>query len=55
MFLSIVDNNEIDDFWSKHCKLSKSDILSVSIIPKPYEDVNDAWTLYQILKGNMEN
>ncbi len=50
MFLSIVDNNELDDFWSKHCKLSKSDILSVATIPKPYEDVNDAYLIYQILK-----
>jgi hypothetical protein len=49
MFLSIVDNNEIDDFWSKHCKLSKSDILSVATIPKPYEDVNDAYLIYKIL------
>jgi len=55
MFLSIVDNKEIDDYWSKHCKLSKSDILSVATIPKPYEDINDAWTLYQILKRNREN
>ena len=50
MFLSIVDNNEIDDFWSKHCKLSKSDILSVATIPKPYEDVNDAYLIYKILQ-----
>jgi hypothetical protein len=50
MFLSIVDNNEIDDFWSKHCKLSKSDILSVATIPKPYEDVNDAYLIYSILQ-----
>jgi hypothetical protein len=49
MFLSIVDNKEIDDYWSKHCKLSKSDILSVATIQKPYEDVNDAYLIYQIL------
>ena len=55
MFMSIIDNNYLDDFWAKHCKLSQTDILSVATIPKPYEDVNDAWTLYQILKGNMEN
>ena len=50
MFMAIVDNNEMGDFWTKHCKLVKSDVLGVSTIPKPYEDVNDAFLIYSVLK-----
>ena len=52
IFMSIVENKNWDDYWTKHCKLVKSDILSISAIPKPYEDINDAVTIYHILKGN---
>lgn len=51
MFMAIVENTEMQDFWTKHCKLVKADILSIATIPKPYEDVNDAWFLYHIIKG----
>jgi hypothetical protein len=50
MFMAIVDNNEMQDFWTKHCKLVKSDVLGVATIPKPYEDVNDAFLIYNVLK-----
>lgn len=50
MFMAIVENNEMLDFWTKHCKLVKSDVLGVSTIPKPYEDVNDAFLIYSVLK-----
>jgi len=50
IFLSIVENQILDDYWTKHCKLVKLDILSISTIPKPYEDINDSFTIYQILK-----
>ena len=50
MFMAIVENNEMEDFWTKHCKLVKSDILGVATIPKPYEDVNDAFLIYNVLK-----
>lgn len=52
MFSSIIENNDLNDFWATHCKLNKSEIQSVSIIPKPYEDINDAVILYYILKRN---
>lgn len=52
IFMSIVENKILDDYWTKHCKLVKLDILSISTIPKPYEDINDSWILYQILKRN---
>ena len=50
MLLSIVENENLNDFWSKHCKSVKDDLLSVSVINKPYEDSNDAYLIYQILK-----
>lgn len=50
MFMAIVDNTELQDFWTKHCKLVKSDVLGVATIPKPYEDVNDAFLIYSVLK-----
>ena len=50
MFMTIVDNNEMQDFWTKHCKLVKSDVLGVATIPKPYEDINDAFLIYSVLK-----
>ena len=53
IFMSIVENENWDDYWTNHCKSVKLDILSISTIPKPYEDVNDAVTIYHILKRNM--
>ena len=47
MFLCIVENNELDDIWIKLCKSLKSDIMSATKVPKPFEDVNDAYLLYQ--------
>lgn len=55
MYLAIIENNEFSDYWSKHCKLMKSDITSISKIPKPYEDINDSFFLYQIIKHQEEN
>jgi hypothetical protein len=49
MFLSIVENQIWDDYWTKHCKLSKSDILGVNTIPKPYEDLNDSFLIFKYL------
>lgn len=53
MFRSIIDNNNLDDFWSKHCKSVRDDVLSVSTTPKPYEDVDDAYLIYQIIKKTL--
>lgn len=50
MFMAIVENKDMLDFWTKHCKLVKSDVLGVATIPKPYEDVNDAFLIYNVLK-----
>ncbi len=50
MYLAIIENENLNDFWAKHCKLSKDDLTAVSTVPKPYEDLNDAYLIYQILK-----
>ncbi len=49
MALAIIENENLNDYWAKHCKLIKEDLTSVSTIQKPYEDVNDAYLIYQIL------
>jgi len=53
MFMCIVDNTEIKDDWSDLCKTLKDDIMGASKVPKPFEDANDSWLLYQILKKNL--
>jgi hypothetical protein len=49
MALAIIENEKLSDYWSKHCKFIKDELTSVSTIQKPYEDVNDAYLIYQIL------
>jgi hypothetical protein len=49
MFMSIVENENWDDYWTNHCKLSKSDITSIATIPKPYEDINDSFLIFKYL------
>ncbi len=50
MLRSIIDNKDFNDYWATHCKLSKVDLLSISTIPKPYEDCNDAYLIYKVLE-----
>jgi len=50
MFLSIIENDKVNELYSNHLRSIKSDILEVSKIPKPYEDSNDAYIIYQLLK-----
>lgn len=49
IFRSIVENNDLNDYWSNHCKLMKSDVLSLSKVSKPYEDICDSYIIYQYL------
>ena len=50
MYLAIIENNDLNDDWAKLCKSLKPDILGVSKIPKPFEDINDAFLIYHIFK-----
>jgi hypothetical protein len=54
IFMSIVENNTFDDFWTRHCKFVQIDILTPKEIQKPYEDVNDAFVLYQVIKKEIQ-
>lgn len=51
MFLSIIENKKADDFWFRHSVSVKDELLTMSNIPKPYEDINDAYLIYKILQN----
>lgn len=53
MALAIIENDNLNDYWSNHCKLIRDDLNSVSTIQKPYEDINDSYLIYQILKQSI--
>ncbi len=55
MCRAIVECEKLTDYWANHCRSIKDELLKLSNIPKPYEDVNDCYLLYQILKRNMGN
>jgi len=52
MFLAIIENKNLNDDWTNLCRSLKPDIMGATKVPKPFEDVNDAWLLFNILKGN---
>ena len=49
MYHAIIDDTNYNDPWSKHCKSIIEDIKGVSVIPKPYEDMNDGFILFKYL------
>ena len=51
MYMAIVENKKAEDYWSEHCRTVKADILGVATIPKPYEDINDSFILYSVIRG----
>ncbi len=51
VFLSIVENEKLNDDWSNHLRSIKEEILENKTIKKPYEDINDSWILYYYLKN----
>jgi hypothetical protein len=53
IFLCIVENNNLVDPWAKLCKSLKTDIMSATKVPKPFEDVNDSFMIYHILKNSV--
>ena len=54
MFLAIVENENLNDTWDIHCKSIKTELLANKKIAKPYEDLNDAFLIYHILKNNIK-
>ena len=54
MFLAIVENDSLNDDWAKHCKGIQTEMLENKKIAKPYEDSNDSFFIYHILKRNIK-
>lgn len=50
MYYAIIENDNLNDYWAKHCRIMKSDMESVRSINKPYEDVNDAYLIFNVIK-----
>ncbi len=48
--LSIIENSNWTDNWSNHLKQNSNEILGISTIPKPYEDINDSFVLFRYLE-----
>jgi hypothetical protein len=40
-----------DDEWTKHLKDNKDIILKNKNVPKPYDDINDAYMMYLLIKN----
>lgn len=50
MYLSIYDNPNLNDPWATHIKTIKDEMFEGKSIKKPYEDMNDSYLIYTILK-----
>lgn len=51
VFQSIVENPSTSDYWSEQCRSVSAEIMSLRTVPKPYEDVNDAFVMYLRMAG----
>ena len=52
MYLSLVENENIKSEWVEHLRSIKNVMFELSTIKKPYEDINDAYIIYQLLLNN---
>jgi hypothetical protein len=50
IFLSIAENNFLNDDWSNHIKSISKEMLENKTIKKPYEDINDCYVLAKVLE-----
>ena len=58
MCLAIIENNNEslkDDNWLVYIKSIKDDLMEIKNVPKPHEDINDSWFLYQYIKSKTIN
>ena len=55
MFLSVVENENLNDSFATHCKEYSDNIMGAKKINKPYEDVVDAYLMYQIQTKRKNN
>jgi hypothetical protein len=49
ILLSIIDNEKWDDKFHEHLLTIKDELLSISQVPKPYEDLDDAYILSKMI------
>lgn len=51
MFLSICENKNLNDSWSNLCRSLQSDMMGLSKIPKPFEDMVDCFLIFSVIRG----
>lgn len=53
IYKALLDNTElVNDPWVMYLKEQSEEIFSLKMVPKPIEDINDAKTLYEIIKAS---
>lgn len=53
IYKALLDNQNLsNDTWVKYLHEQSEEILAMKMIPKPIEDINDAKTLYEIIKAS---
>jgi hypothetical protein len=53
MYKAIIENDNFDDDWAKFLRTYAEDVLNYKSIPKPIEDLNDAYLLYKSMLGRV--
>lgn len=49
MMISIIENLDFNDDWAKFLRDNKDDLLKFKNIPKPIDDINDAYLLSKVI------
>lgn len=49
ILLALVENTNLNTKWVNHLREVKDELLSLSTLAKPYEDLNDSYILYLLL------
>ncbi len=55
VFQSIVENQGTADHWSAHCRGIAEEVMSLRSVPKPYEDLNDAFVMYLRMASGIQS
>ena len=53
MYKAIIENKTYMDSWSNHLREQKEEIFSMKSVPKPYDDINDAFLLRKLSEKNI--
>lgn len=49
MLYAILEGKNFNDKWKEHCHSLENELMSTKKIQKPYEDINDAYLMYNYL------